>query len=420
MPARSFLIGSQFLTLDVPSAKVDNGQRQTSSSIADLPQGVAKGLEKPLDFPALRSALTPDDHVAILVQEDMNGLSAILQALLLHLFSAEVKPENITLLFPPRLHSQLSKPDSDHPMPPWLAQLPSEFQACRIEEHHHESSHMSYLASTPKGRRIYLNRTLVDADQVIILGPVRFDPFFGVACGLADLFPTFSDQATKQELFHLPLSREGGVYANSSKKPHAIWQEADAVGWLLGMPFVIAVLEGPGDAILSVWAGGAEAVRQKAEASLREERQFHVSSEVDLVIGTVSCVPEQQSFAQIAAAAALGSRITRTNGAVAILSEVRSELPRGAETMQRAPDPSSGLGRLRHDPKADLMCWWQLATAVEKNKIYLFSHLPAQAVEDLWMIPLEKAAQVQNLINQAGKVLVIEDLHRSLPLLASN
>jgi nickel-dependent lactate racemase len=417
MPAQSIRTGTHVLTLEIQQEKLVSGPPPPAlPPISDLPKRLADLLESPTDFPPLRRALTPDDHVAILIQEDMNSLPVLLQALLLHIFLAGIKPENVTLLVPSRGHPASSQRSSSFDLPSWLANLPDQFQACKVEEHRYEASHIAYLANTRQGRRIYLNRTLVDADQIIILSPVRFDPIFGVATGLAYLFPTFSDEATRQELLQSSLSRIGSQGDHAEKTP-AIWQEALAVGWLLGMPFVIAVLEGSGDDVLAVWSGGAEAVRQEADARLREARQFSLSAEVDLVIGTIGSLPEHQSFVQVAAAAARASRVTRSDGAVAILSEVRPELPRGAETMQHAPDPSSGLSRLRQDPRADWISWWQLATALEKNKLYLHSQIPAQTLEDLWIIPIEKMSQVQNLINQARTLAIIEDLHRSMPML---
>lgn len=416
MPAQSIRTGAHTLTLEVQPEKLVSGPKHsTLPPINDLPKRLADLLETPTDFPALRRALTPDDHVAILIQEDMNSLAVLLQGLLRHIFQAGIQSKNVTLLVPP---PQSSHHRSSLDLPSWLAQLPVQFQSCKVEEHQYETTSIAYLANTRQGRRIYLNRTLVDSDQVIILGPVRFDPIFGVASGLAYLFPGFSDQATRQELLQasLPKTDSKGDHAEIKKKP-AIWQEALAVGWLLGMPFVIAVLEGSGDDVLGVWAGSAEAVRQEAEARLRDAYQFSLSNEVDLVIGTISSLPERQSFAQVAAAAARASRVTHSDGAVAILSEVRPQLPRGAETIQHAPDPSSGLSRLRQDPHADWISWWQLAIAVEKNKIYLHSQIPAQTLEDLWIIPIEKMSQVQNLINQARTLAIIEDLHRSLPVL---
>jgi nickel-dependent lactate racemase len=415
MPPRSVRIGSQVITLDIPPEKLSAGRTKSNGQpLADVQATVGKCLESPQGFPALRQALTPDDHVVILIQEDMNSLPAVLQAILRHIFLTGIKTENVTLLVPPRAVAQHQRFENEVRSPAWFTGLGSEFQACRIEEHRDDQSRIAYLASTKAGRRIYLNRTLVDADQVIILGPVRFDPIFGVASGLADLFPMFSDHATRLELFH-----SSPAHAEGTDKQPAVWREASTVGWLLGLPFVVTVLEGPGDDILDVWAGSAESVRHLAEKRLRGLRQYDVPAKVDLVIGTISNLPERQTFAQVATGAARASRVTRAGGAVVILSEAPPLLPRGAETMQDAPDPSSGLKSLRHDTQAEFVCWQQLTMALEKAKLYLHSHIPARLLEDLWIIPMDKPMQVKHLIDHAHSVLLVEDLHRALLLLSS-
>src|SRR5688572_9126022 len=185
MAVKSLSFGTQSIAVEVPAGKLVSGMRAPQARpLDDVREAVAGALERPLEFPTLRRALTPDDHLVVLVQEAMNALGEALEAILLHLQSAGVKPEQVTVLVPPRNAGM----DVN-----WPERLPSGVQGFRVEEHQSSPDHIAYLASTETGRRIYLNRTLVDADQLIILGAARFNPIFGVSSGLADLFPTFSD-----------------------------------------------------------------------------------------------------------------------------------------------------------------------------------------------------------------------------------
>src|SRR5438270_2076965 len=65
---------------------------------ADVSAAVADALEHPLDYPPLRRALTPDDHVAVLVDESLPDLSHFLSPLLDHLRRAHITPDGVTLL----------------------------------------------------------------------------------------------------------------------------------------------------------------------------------------------------------------------------------------------------------------------------------------------------------------------------------
>src|SRR5438105_1383474 len=83
------------------------------------------------------------------------------------------------------------------------------------------------LATTRHGRRLYLNRTLVDADQAVVLASRRYDPRRGAVGSDTALFPTFGDTETR------------------AAPPAAA--DVEETGWLLGTPFRVEVLPGAHD-----------------------------------------------------------------------------------------------------------------------------------------------------------------------------
>jgi nickel-dependent lactate racemase len=401
MTVKSLSFGSQSVAVEVPAGKLVSGTRAVlAPPLEDVRSAVAAALEQPRDFPTLRQALTPDDHLVVLVQEEMNALTDALEAILRHVQSAGIKSEQVTVLVPPRSAGL----EAD-----WVKVLPADVLGFQVEEHQTTLDHLAYLASTDAGRRIYLNRTLVDADQLIILGAARFDPVFGVSSGLADLFPTFSDDATRHE-----LQRHLHTSLSARNKTPAAWTEAEAVGWLLGMPFVVTLIEGPGQSVTHVLAGSAATVRREAETLQREQHTLTVDRQVDLVVGTIASDPARQSLVQVATAALRLSRAARLGGALALLTAARPELPAGAEVMRGAEDAVTGLTRIRRDAKIDPLPWWHLATALEQAKLYLFSRIPAEAVEEVFVTPLDHPGQVQQLIHNADSVLIVEDADRTL------
>lgn len=392
--------GTQNVELKIPPGKLVQGKRASiPSPLNDLHQAVAFSLEEPVEFPSLRKALTPDDHLTIVVHEEVSGLATVMEEVLKHIHSAGIRMEQITVLVPPRPSEAESR---------WASLLPAALQGFQLEVHDEASSKMAYLASTREGRRIYLNRHIVDADQLIIVGNVRFDPIFGVATGLAEVFPTMSDQATRGELarhFHESLP--------SAKHPFPIWKEIDAVAWELGMPFVVCVLEGARDSVCQVISGNEAAVRAKAESWLRDTYLVQVPYQVDLVIGSISGSPVDQTFSQVCQAAFRASRVVHQGGNVAVLSEAGKLLPPGAEVVSQADTAVAGLTFLRDHPQIDRVPWWYLANALEQTKVYLASHLQQEVVESLFMVPFDNANQVQRLIDQARSIVVVESADRT-------
>src|SRR4029077_21079746 len=105
------------LTLDLPETQLLPVHRgAVAPAVADVSAAVRDSLDHPVDYPPLRRALTPDDHVAVVVDESLPDLASILSPLLEHLLSAHVTPDAVTLVCAER-----------HPNRTWLDRLPPQF-----------------------------------------------------------------------------------------------------------------------------------------------------------------------------------------------------------------------------------------------------------------------------------------------------
>src|SRR5438094_2030669 len=184
--------GREHLDAEVPASRLVGVQRHPPAPpLADPAAAVRTALETPLGFPALRRALTPDDHIALVVDEHLPQLPQLLIPILEHVRLAHVPAEAITLLCPPPALPQQG----------WLNDLPDAFQELKVEIHDPTNrQHLSYLATTRQGRRLYLNRTAVDAHQLIVLAHRGYDPLLGYSGAEGAIYPALSDEATRQEM----------------------------------------------------------------------------------------------------------------------------------------------------------------------------------------------------------------------------
>ncbi len=387
----------QRLTLQVADAQVIGVERQAPAPpLADPAAAVREALETPYHFPALRRALTPDDHVVIVVDEHLPRPAQLLAPVLDHLASAHIAVEAITLLCPPSAAHQ----ERFH-------QLPAAAQEIRVEVHDPlDRNHLSYLATTKHGRRIYLNRTAVDADQLIVLASHRYDPLLGYGGGLGMLYPRLSDEETRQE-----LCRQLSVTAPGGRAGPAR-QEATEVAWLLGAPFFIQLIEGTGDELVQVIAGTTES---SAEADRLLDARWRETAEkpAQTVLATLSGDPARHDFADLARALACAARVVEPGGRILLLSEANPTLGPGATLLSQADDPGKGLELLRRDKPVDMSAAFQWASAVRHARVYVLSGLPEETVEDLHATPLENAAQVQRLLGDET-VLLVRDAHKAL------
>jgi nickel-dependent lactate racemase len=206
----------------------------------------------------------------------------MLPAMVEYLVQAGIRPAAITLLY-----SSLPRSGNGGL---------SDYPEVRIEIH--DPSHrkkLSYLATTRRGRRLYLNRTAVEADQLIVLAGRRYDPLLGYSGSVGALFPALSDEETKQQL-SVELSSD-----IPDTEPWPVRREAEEVAWLLGAPFIVQVIEGSGQEIAHVIGGLADATAD-GEQLLNARWRMSVDRLSDVVVAGISGDPARHGFAELASA----------------------------------------------------------------------------------------------------------------------
>jgi nickel-dependent lactate racemase len=266
---------------------------------------------------------------------------------------------------------------------------------------------LSYLATTRHGRRLYLNRTVVDADQVVVLARRRFDPLLGYAGAEGALFPTLSDEATRKELFaRLTMAAPG-------EKPWPVQREAAEATWLLGAPFMVQIIEGEGSSLAHVVGGladtGTEGIRL-----LNARWRVEVDSLADTVIASLTGDPRQHTFADMARGLACAARVVKPQGRIVLLSRAAPTLGPGAEALREAEDPGPALKQLQHFLPPDITAAFLWASAALRANIYLLSGLPADVAEELFATPLEHAGQVQRLLLAGKSCLLLPAAHKMM------
>jgi nickel-dependent lactate racemase len=390
--------GRERLEVEVPQGgRIEVRGPLPAPPLPDPAAAVRDALENPLGFPALRRALTPDDHVVIVLDERLPGLAKLLTPLLEHVGQAGVSPETITLLSPPTAAAH-----------GWLDELPDVFQDVHVEAHDPTNRRqLSYLATTRRGRRLYLNRTAVDADQLVVLSGRGYDPLLGYAGAAGLLYPALSDETTRQEMCdRLSLAVPGTV-------PWPVRREAEEVAWLLGAPFLVQIIEGAGEEIAHVVAGLAD-TSEEAHRLLDARWRGTVAQRADTVLAAVSGDPARHGFAELAGALSAAARVVVPNGRIILLSRAEPELGAGAALLRQAESPGQGLDQLRQHKPADMAAAFQWASTMQKHRVYLLSGLHAETAEELFTTPLDHAGQVQRLLATGGSYLVLPDAHKIL------
>jgi hypothetical protein len=303
--------------------------------------------------------------------------------------------EAVTLLCPPTSSRQ-----------EWVSELPERLESVQVATHvATDRKQLAYLATTRKGRRVYLNRAVVDADQLVVLTGLRFDPQMGHLGAAGAVFPAMSDAETRHA-WDKTLSMDAPQDA-----PWPARGEAEEVAWLLGAPFQVQVVEGAGDTVAGVIAGSNDAAAD-GRALLDRYWRGTVARPVDTVIAAMSGDPARQDLGDMARALACAARVVRPNGTIVLLCQTRPALSEGFQRMMDQDDSDRAFKSLAAAPTDDWPAAYSWLQAARRARIVLLSGIPAEAAEGLFTTPMEQARQVQRLIDAGGDCLFLPDAHK--------
>ncbi|OWK34740.1 lactate racemase domain-containing protein [Fimbriiglobus ruber] len=394
----SLSVGTDTWQLQLRPETVVELRRQPVSPPAGGPRElVLAALEQPFGFEApLRRAITPDDRVTIVLDERLPHVADLLSGVIEHLGSAGIAPTAITVLVP-----------HGGGRAGWVDELPDEFADIKLEVHDPEDRQkISYLATTKAGRRVYLNRTLVESDCVIVLTGRRYDPTFAYAGAEVALFPVLADPESLVEFVGRFTTDPPG------EKLPATRREPAEVGKLLS-PFYLHVIEGAGDTIQAVLLGLSDST---AEGVRRQNARWRgtVEDRPDLVVAAVAGAPERTDFHALAAAVACAARVVQPDGRIVLLTTAAPPLEEGAELLRRAGDPDK-VDRLLQKRKPDdwpAAALW--AFAARQASLFVASRWAEDVTEELFATPVASAAEVQRLIDAAERVLIIPDANKTM------
>ena len=221
----------QGLELELPDEQlVAAWSAPAGHSRAESAELIRTALEAPRDFPPLRQTVVPGDRVTIAMDPSIPDGSVILTAIAETLQEAGARAEGLTVLLPSASSEELER------------LLP---HGTTVVVHDPaDRSALAYLATTKEGRRIYLSRHLTDADVVVPVGRVGFDPILGYCGPWSVLFPELTDRATIAD--HRSRLR-GDEDARSAGWAQTNREESLEVSWLLGTLFHVGVIPAPRD-----------------------------------------------------------------------------------------------------------------------------------------------------------------------------
>ncbi len=360
---------------------------------------VTQALENPVDYPPLRQAVAPGDRVVIALGTDLPEASEVVNAVTSVLQSAGVDPESITIV---------TSSATIHALKGHLA------PGLNVRAHDPDDREgLAYLAATSGDRRVYLNRLMTDADFVLPIGRLSFDPTLGYRGPWSAIFPDLSDSET-----------QGAYLAGASDaapardQPRSFLKESAEVSWLLGCQFQLGIVPGV-TGVLKAVAGLASAVIDQGARDVDDSWTVRVDSRAELVIVGIGSPGRPGTLDDLGRGLALASLLVQRGGKIIALSRVGGEFGPAFQRLIVADDARNGLSALRgHERDHDYAAARQFAQAIAWADVYLLSALDPDALESLSIIPLDRPEEARRLAALTGSCLVVSQADEARAVVA--
>ena len=349
---------------------------------------VRDALEQPLDFPPVRQAVVPGDRVAIALDSSLGVVGPLLSVLVDLLCQSGVEPGDVTVVA--SAGNRASLPD----------QLP---QGIALELHDPtDQRRLAYLATTNEGRRIYLNRHVTDADVVIPVGRLGYDPILGYRGPWSAIFPSLSNRETRAS-YQQTLADD----APEQRTPRPELDETFEVSWLLGTQFHLGLVPGR-SGLAEAWGGLAEPVRDLAIGAIDRLWSFRPPTRAECVVAGIGSLGVPTGIDELVEGLVTASRLVTHGGKIVALSRTQGVIGPSLQRLTDAGDPKNAPAALRgHDSDPDSVAGRRLARVLAWADVYLYSGIDRQAVEDLSMVPIDHLDDARRLVARSSSCLLV-------------
>jgi lactate racemase len=357
---------------------------------------IRDALERPWEFPPLRQMIVPGDRVTIAFDATIARPRPILEVLGETLREAGVEPDGLTVLYPSAVSAHLEEA------------LPA--GATLVVHDPMERSQLAYLAATKEGTRIYLNRALTDADVVIPVGRLGYDPIMGYRGPWSVVFPELSERAAIDS--HRGRLRDLGL-ERAVARARASLDESFEVSWLLGCQFHMGVVPGS-SGLVTVVAGKENAVRERGIASVDSSWTLEADSRAELVVAGIGGPGIPASINDLAEGLATACRLVQHGGKIVVLSRVQGAVGPALRSLIDADDPKKRTAALRgHEGDDDYLAARRVAHALAWADVFILSGLGSELIDDLSLVALENPEQARRLVAKSGSCSFVSHAERT-------
>lgn len=312
--------GRQTCSAEIPGARVL--QAKVPSPACDPRDLVRRALAAPLGSPPLQQIVRPGERIVIVTSDitRYTGSEIYLPVLVELLNECGIPDRDIKIIIGLGIHRVQT--DAEHRT--ILGSLAGRIEVC---DHDCDNpGQLVNLGATASGLPVEINRTVVEADRVIVTGTAGLHYFAGFGGGRKGLVPGVASRktcmATHFAIFNPPET--GGKHPQAGPgclDGNPVHQAILAAARMVKPDFLLNTVLAPDKSLLEVFCGDLDLAHRAACELAGRLYQLPLEQPVDLAVISCGGAPKDINFIQAHKALDYGVRALRSGGTVILLAE---------------------------------------------------------------------------------------------------
>ncbi|HEX3249330.1 MAG TPA: nickel-dependent lactate racemase [Pyrinomonadaceae bacterium] len=359
----------------------------SSESLADSALDAA--FDNPIGLPLLEEIVRPTDNVLIVVPDATRaaGVERIVSVYLRRLTSHGLANKQISFLIGGGIHRP---PTQDEIRAIVGVEATQKFAVYPHDANDH--SMMVELGTTRRGTPVELNRRLVEADQVLVVGGITFHYFAGFSGGRKAILPGCASERAIQSNHLLSFDTETmnkrvGV-ASGLLEGNAVHEDMEEAVRFLQPSFLVNSVLNERKEIVALYTGDWRTAHRRGCDEYAAAHSISVPERRQLVIVSVGGAPSDINMIQSHKAMEHASGVLEEGGTMVALAECSQGLGRDDfHTWFVTGGSRATAEMLLRNYKINGQTAWSLRKKTERFRILLVSSLAAEVVQSMGMEP---------------------------------
>ena len=386
---------------------------------ANLPSGlnekeiVRNSILNPIGSKSLKDIFNDEDKIVIITSDITRPMPTykVLPVLANELFKANVKKENIEVVFARGSHRFHSEEEKKHLMGEMYGVI-----SC----YDSDSEHLVHVGTTSRGTPVDIDERVMKADKRICLGNVEYHYFAGFSGGYKAIMPGVSTPSAIT-LNHRLMVSEKAKAGNIVDNPVRL--DIDEAGKMVGVDFIVNVILNTKKEIIDCFSGDATLAHKEACKRLEEIYASNIQEKADIVIVSNGGAPKDLNLYQTQKALDNAGHAIKENGVIILIGSCLEGFGNKTfeEWMLNYKDPDVMINKLHEH----FMLGAHKATAIamlkKKCDIYFVSDMDEEAVNKTFLKPYKDINRAyEDALKKTGnssKVIAMPYGGSTLPIL---